>query len=114
MKDQIVFFRNRPEYRYRFRIHERLPIPPEGVERTPFQLRHHGYVGSSMPHKRARNERLLYIMKQESDPESQVASAWYLGMQYQEAGEISKAIEAYVRLIHVLRTKISGHRMDGS
>ncbi|MDP6957559.1 MAG: glycosyltransferase [Planctomycetota bacterium] len=95
VKDQVVFFRNRPEYRYRFRIHERLPIPPEGVERTPFSLRHHGYVGSSMPQKRARNERLLYIMKQDSDPESQVASAWYLGMQYREAGEISKAIEEF-------------------
>ena len=66
IKEQLVFFRNRPEYRYRFRIHERLPIPPEGVERAPFQLRHHGYVGSAMPEKHARNERLLYLMKKDS------------------------------------------------
>ena len=48
-----------------------------------------------MTAKHARNERLLYIMKKDADPESQVASAWYLGMQYREVGEVPKAIEEF-------------------
>jgi glycosyltransferase involved in cell wall biosynthesis len=95
IKDQLVFFRNRPGYRYRFRIHERLPISPDAVERTSFQIHHHGYVGSSMTEKHARNERLLHLMKKDSDPEGHVAAAWYLGMQYREAGETPKAIEEF-------------------
>ncbi len=94
-KDQVAFFRNRPEYRYRFRIHERLPIAPQNVERTPFRLSHHGYVASSLAGKRVRNERLLQLMKKDADPEAPVAAAWYLGMQYREAGETSKSIEEF-------------------
>ncbi len=95
IKEQLSFFRNRPEYRYRFRIHERVFIPPTGVERSPFRIRHHGYLGNTLPEKRVRNGRLLLKMKGDPDPEARVAASWYLGLQYRDTGDNAKALKEF-------------------
>lgn len=94
-KCQLAIFRNRADLRYRFRVHEHVPIDPAKVLRSDLRIVHHGYTPELLPAKRARNERLLELMKRDADPEARIAASFYLGQEHAREQRLERAVEEY-------------------
>jgi tetratricopeptide (TPR) repeat protein len=90
-------FRNRPQYRYRGRLHEQIAdtLPaylPERLEYTNVRIEHYGYLGAvrDAREKSRRNIELLQMQRQES--EATPFLHYNLGAEYAVAGEPAKAL----------------------
>jgi tetratricopeptide (TPR) repeat protein len=93
----LRIFRNRPEYRFRGRLHEqiadRLPgYLPERLESTGIRVEHYGYLGvvRDARGKSQRNIELLRLQQQESSPTPFLH--YNLGSEYLAAGEPALAL----------------------
>ncbi len=95
VRDQLSLFRNAPEHRFVYRIHERISVNPSRVERTPIRVTHHGYTPDAMPGKLERNRRLLERMKTDPDSMARVAASYYLGSQLENQHRLEEACREY-------------------
>lgn len=95
VKRQLAFFRNRPEHRYRFRVHENLTIDPSRIRLAPLRITHRGYTRELLPAKLERNRRLLEKMKLDDDPEARVAASYFLGREAARAGRGEEAFAEF-------------------
>jgi tetratricopeptide (TPR) repeat protein len=93
----LRIFRNRPEYRFRGRLHEqiadRLPgYLPERLESTGIRVEHYGYLGvvRDSREKSRRNIALLRLQQRESAPTPFLH--YNLGSEYLAAGEPALAL----------------------
>ncbi|HEY2439863.1 MAG TPA: glycosyltransferase [Solirubrobacteraceae bacterium] len=90
-------FRNRPEYRFKDRLHEQIAhtLPtylPGCVEQTPVRVEHYGYLGSfrEAKEKSQRNVELLRRQATESAPTPFLH--FNLGSEYAAAGDPASAV----------------------
>ncbi len=90
-------FRNRPQYRYRGRLHEQIAdtLPgylPERLEYTNVRIEHYGYLGAvrDAREKSRRNIELLRMQQQES--QATPFLHYNLGAEYAVAGEPALAL----------------------
>jgi len=90
-------FRNRPEYRFRGRLHEQITpsLPtylPERIAETSVRLDHYGYLGvvRDAKDKARRNIELLLAQQQESPDDAFLR--FNLGAEYSATGEHDKAL----------------------
>ncbi|HLJ96642.1 MAG TPA: glycosyltransferase, partial [Gemmataceae bacterium] len=93
--DQVRLFRNRPEIRWRYRVHEQiLPALREAghaIRFTEICLEHTGYQDAALlVRKTERNLRLLHLQEAE-DPDDPFI-LFNLGWVYQDTGQAAKAI----------------------
>jgi glycosyltransferase involved in cell wall biosynthesis len=99
----LRLFRNRPEYRFRGRLHEQIAVHlpaylPERLAQSPVRVNHYGYLGvvRDAKDKSRRNIDLLLAQERESAPGSLNSFFHYnLGSEYFAVGEIDKALEEY-------------------
>jgi glycosyltransferase involved in cell wall biosynthesis len=101
-------FRNRPQYRYRGRLHEQIAdtLPgylPERLEYTNVRIEHYGYLGAvrDAREKSRRNIELLQMQQQEG--ESSPFLHYNLGAEYAVAGEPAKALAELQRAWELLQ-----------
>ncbi|HEY7829855.1 MAG TPA: glycosyltransferase [Solirubrobacteraceae bacterium] len=100
-------FRNRPQYRYRGRLHEQIAstLPtylPERLEYTNVRIEHYGYLGAvrDAREKSRRNIELLR-MQQEEGPETPFLH-YNLGAEYAVAGDPAAALVELERAWEIL------------
>jgi glycosyltransferase involved in cell wall biosynthesis len=99
----LRLFRNRPEYRFRGRLHEQIAVHlpaylPERLAQSPVRVNHYGYLGvvRDAKDKSRRNIDLLLAQERESAPGSLNSFFHYnLGSEYFAVGEIDKALDEY-------------------
>jgi tetratricopeptide (TPR) repeat protein len=93
--DQVRLFRNRPEIRWRYRVHEQI-LPAvrasgHAVRFTDICLEHTGYTDAALlGHKSERNLRLLRL--QEMDDPDDPFTLFNLGWVYHDLGQSAQAL----------------------
>jgi glycosyltransferase involved in cell wall biosynthesis len=99
----VRLFRNRPEYRFRGKVHEQIsPSILDGGGRlgaTDLQLLHYGYMEARTQADASRNRRNIALLEQTLA--SEPGSAYFcakLGLEYQLAGDSALA-EVYLRRV---------------
>jgi tetratricopeptide (TPR) repeat protein len=102
-RDRLKVFRNRPEYRYRGRVHEKightLPLyAPRRIEQTSVRLQHYGYLKSVLDAKgkAQRNIRLLRVEVDENP--SDASLRFSLGSEYAAVGDNEAALPEFERV----------------
>ncbi len=88
---QVRLVRNRPQYRYRGRIHERiLSEPGSRVRAVPLKVYHYGYLDSELSGK-GKLKRNLRILREAVRQEPSDFNRFNLGMEYLRTGRLGQA-----------------------
>jgi glycosyltransferase involved in cell wall biosynthesis len=95
-------FRNRPEYRFRGRLHEQIAntLPgfiPERVEVSDVRVEHYGYLGVVRDEKEKSRRNLELLLKQSDEGVDTAFHHYNLGSEYSGAGDQAKALEHFER-----------------
>ncbi len=105
--DTLRVFRNRPQYRYRGRLHEQIAgtLPaylPERTEYTNVRIEHYGYLGAvrDSREKSRRNIELLRMQQAESPPTAFLH--YNLGAEHAVAGDPRAALQEFERAWELL------------
>ncbi len=101
-------FRNRPEYRFKDRIHEQiayaLPDIPERLEVTSVRIEHYGYLGVVREGKEKSARNIELLEKQVAEGGDSPFLHFNLGSEYGAVNEHEKALEhfraAWARMEH--------------
>jgi tetratricopeptide (TPR) repeat protein len=111
--DTLRVFRNRPQYRYRGRLHEQIAgtLPaylPERMEYTNVRIEHYGYLGAvrDSREKSRRNIELLRMQQAESPPTAFLH--YNLGAEYAVAGHPQAALTELERAWELLESDPDG------
>lgn len=75
----IRLFRNRPEYRYEGRIHERVQIPQQRIRVAPVKLFHYGYLKQVIHDREKRRRNLARLEAMAADQPDNPLLPYYLG-----------------------------------
>ena len=110
---QIRIFRNRPEIRYKRRIHEQL-VAENGIRALHMLdatgnlfILHTGYAGEAYAHKSATRRNLCLIQKELEEHPDDYELLGYLGDEYSSQGSIGDAVRSYRRAIHQMPPVLS-------
>ena len=94
-------FRNRPEYRFRGRLHEQMAhnLPgylPERIGHTQVRVEHYGYLGVVRDKKDKARRNLELLERQSAEGVDTAYHKFNLGSEYLALGEMEKACELLV------------------
>ncbi|HXD67427.1 MAG TPA: glycosyltransferase family 2 protein [Solirubrobacteraceae bacterium] len=98
VNNALRVFRNRPEYRFRDRLHEQIAhtLPtyiPGRVEQTPVRVTHYGYLGSVRDAKEKSQRNIELLRKQSAESPKTPFLHFNLGSEYIVAGDFNAAID---------------------
>ena len=93
-------WRNRPEYRFRGRLHEQFAyaLPgylPERLEQTDVRVEHFGYLGAVRDSKEKTRRNIELLQQQAADGVDTPFQAFNLGSEYGAIGEEKAALEQF-------------------
>src|SRR5436305_793539 len=105
----LRMFRNRPEYRFRGRLHEQFAyaLPgylPERLEHTNVRLEHYGYLGAVRDAKEKTRRNIELLEQQTADGVDTPFHAFNLGSEYGAVGEPEKALAEFEKAWKTLET----------
>jgi tetratricopeptide (TPR) repeat protein len=98
VNNALRVFRNRPEYRFKDRLHEQIAhtLPtyiPGRVEQTPVRVTHYGYLGSVRDAKE-KSQRNIELLRRQADESPKTPFLHFnLGSEYIVVGDVNAAIE---------------------
>ena len=98
VNNALRVFRNRPEYRFKDRLHEQIAhtLPtyiPGRVEQTPVRVTHYGYLGSVRDAKEKSGRNIELLRKQAAESPTTPFLHFNLGSEYIVVGDLNAAIE---------------------
>ena len=98
VNNALRVFRNRPEYRFRDRLHEQIAhtLPtyvPGRVEQTPVRVTHYGYLGSVRDAKEKSGRNIELLRKQAAESPKTPFLHFNLGSEYIVVGDLNAAID---------------------
>ncbi len=98
VNNALRVFRNRPEYRFRDRLHEQIAhtLPtyiPGRVEQTPVRVTHYGYLGSVRDAKEKSQRNIELLRKQSAESPKTPFLHFNLGSEYIVVGDFNAAID---------------------
>jgi tetratricopeptide (TPR) repeat protein len=98
VNNALRVFRNRPEYRFKDRLHEQIAhtLPtyiPGRVEQTPVRVTHYGYLGSVRDAKEKSQRNVELLRKQAAESPKTPFLHFNLGSEYIVVGALNAAIE---------------------
>ncbi len=98
VNNALRVFRNRPEYRFKDRLHEQIAhtLPtdiPGRVEQTPVRVTHYGYLGSVRDAKEKSQRNVELLRKQAAESPKTPFLHFNLGSEYIVVGKLDDAIE---------------------
>jgi tetratricopeptide (TPR) repeat protein len=98
VNNALRVFRNRPEYRFKDRLHEQIAhtLPtyvPGRVEQTPVRVTHYGYVGSVRDAKEKSGRNIELLRTQAAESPTTPFLHFNLGSEYIVVGDYNAAID---------------------
>ena len=98
VNNALRVFRNRPEYRFKDRLHEQIAhtLPtyvPGRVEQTPVRITHYGYLGSVRDAKEKSGRNIELLRKQAAESPRTPFLHFNLGSEYIVVGDLNAAID---------------------
>jgi tetratricopeptide (TPR) repeat protein len=98
VNNALRVFRNRPEYRFKDRLHEQIAhtLPtyvPGRVEQTPVRVTHYGYLGSVRDAKEKSGRNIELLRKQAAESPKTPFLHFNLGSEYIVVGDLNAAID---------------------
>jgi tetratricopeptide (TPR) repeat protein len=98
VNNTLRVFRNRPEYRFRDRLHEQIAhtLPtyiPGRVEQTGVRVTHYGYLGSVRDAKEKSRRNVELLRKQAAESPRTPFLHFNLGSEYIVAGDLASAVD---------------------
>ncbi|MGZ4293046.1 MAG: glycosyltransferase [Solirubrobacteraceae bacterium] len=98
VNNALRLFRNRPEYRFKDRLHEQIAhtLPtyiPGRVEQTAVRVTHYGYLGAVRDAKEKSQRNVELLRKQAAESPKTPFLHFNLGSEYIVAGDLSAALE---------------------
>src|SRR3954451_6182425 len=105
----LRIFRNRPEYRFRGRLHEQMAyaLPAyltERIEYTQLRIEHYGYLGVVRDAKDKSRRNLDLLLQQVAEGHESAFQRFNLGSEYLALGELSTAIGHFEKSWSMLET----------
>ncbi len=88
-------FRNRAQYRYRGRIHERVDVPSEDVRMTSLRILHYGYLRSMVGDRNKRSRNMELLEQAVAEQPDDMMMYYYLGNEYLARDRNEEAVTAY-------------------
>ncbi|HEX3690080.1 MAG TPA: glycosyltransferase [Solirubrobacteraceae bacterium] len=98
VNNALRVFRNRPEYRFKDRLHEQIAhtLPtyiPGRVEQTPVRVTHYGYLGSVRDAKEKSGRNIELLRQQAAESPKTPFLHFNLGSEYIVVGDLNAAID---------------------
>ncbi len=98
VNNALRVFRNRPEYRFKDRLHEQIAhtLPtyiPGRVEQTPVRVTHYGYLGSVRDAKEKSQRNVELLRRQAAESPKTPFLHFNLGSEYIVVGDLNAAID---------------------
>jgi glycosyltransferase involved in cell wall biosynthesis len=105
----LRMFRNRPEYRFKGRLHEQMAyaLPAylsERIEYTQLRIEHYGYLGVVRDSKDKSRRNLELLKQQVADGNESAFQSFNLGSEYLALAEIDTAIDHFEKSWRMLET----------
>jgi tetratricopeptide (TPR) repeat protein len=102
-------FRNRPEYRFKGRLHEQMAYALPGylterIEYTQLRIEHYGYLGVVRDAKDKSRRNLDLLLQQVADGREDAFQSFNLGSEYLALGEVDTAVEHFEKSWKMLET----------
>jgi tetratricopeptide (TPR) repeat protein len=96
----LRMFRNRPDYRFKDRIHEQIAhsLPgnmPERIEQPSVRIEHYGYLGAVRDSKEKSRRNIELLERQLADGEMSPFLCFNLGSEYAAAGDAEAALRQF-------------------
>ena len=98
VNNALRVFRNRPEYRFKDRLHEQIAhtLPtyiPGRVEQTPVRITHYGYLGSVRDAKEKSGRNIELLRTQAAESPKTAFLHFNLGSEYIVVGNLNAAVD---------------------
>jgi tetratricopeptide (TPR) repeat protein len=105
----LRMFRNRPEYRFKGRLHEQMAYALPGylserIEYTQLRIEHYGYLGVVRDSKDKSRRNLELLQQQVAEGTESAFQSFNLGSEYLALGEIDTAIGHFEKSWRMLET----------
>jgi tetratricopeptide (TPR) repeat protein len=105
----LRMFRNRPEYRFKGRLHEQMAYALPGylserIEYTQLRIEHYGYLGVVRDSKDKSRRNLELLQQQVADGMESAFQSFNLGSEYLALGELDTAIGHFEKSWQTLKT----------
>src|SRR3954470_20510155 len=105
----LRMFRNRPEYRFKGRLHEQMAYALPGylterIEYTQLRIEHYGYLGVVRDAKDKSRRNLELLERQVADGQESAFQSFNLGSEYLALGEFKTAIGHFEKSWSMLET----------
>ena len=105
----LRMFRNRPEYRFKGRLHEQMAYALPGylterIEYTQLRIEHYGYLGVVRDSKDKSRRNLELLQQQVAEGTESAFQSFNLGSEYLAVGEIETAIGHFEKSWQMLAT----------
>ncbi|MEA2346195.1 MAG: hypothetical protein QOF63_4364, partial [Thermoanaerobaculia bacterium] len=102
-------FRNRPEYRFKGRLHEQMAwaLPgylTERIEYTQLRIEHYGYLGVVRDAKDKSRRNLDLLLQQVADGQESAFQSFNLGSEYLALGELETAVDHFEKSWRMLES----------
>lgn len=104
----LRIFKNRPEYRYRGRLHEQISdaFPVQVAERfavAPVRIDHFGYLGAVRDAKEKSRRNIVLLERQRDEGDNSAFLHFNLGTEYGGTGDAAAALAEYDRAVAMLK-----------
>ena len=105
----LRMFRNRPEYRFKGRLHEQMAYALPGylterIEYTQLRIEHYGYLGVVRDAKDKSRRNLDLLLQQVADGQENAFQSFNLGSEYLALGELETAVDHFEKSWRMLET----------
>src|SRR4051794_25005043 len=105
----LRMWRNRPEYRFKGRLHEQMAYALPGylterIEYTQLRIEHYGYLGVVRDAKDKSRRNLDLLLQQVADGHENAFQSFNLGSEYLALGELETAVEHFEKSWRMLET----------
>ncbi|HZE03574.1 MAG TPA: glycosyltransferase, partial [Solirubrobacteraceae bacterium] len=115
VNNALRIFRNRPDYRFRDRLHEQIlhTLPtylPGRVQQTPVRLQHYGYLGSVREAKEKSRRNVELLRRQAAEGPLTAFLHFNLGSEYIITGELADAVD-HLQRAHAMLVQEGGMQL---
>src|SRR3954463_8364763 len=105
----LRMFRNRPEYRFKGRLHEQMAYALPGylterIEYTQLRIEHYGYLGVVRDAKDKSRRNLELLQQQVAEGMESAFQSFNLGSEYLALGELETSVEHFEKAWRMLET----------
>jgi tetratricopeptide (TPR) repeat protein len=105
----LRMWRNRPEYRFKGRLHEQVAYALPGylterIEYTQLRIEHYGYLGVVRDAKDKSRRNLDLLLQQVADGQESAFQSFNLGSEYLALGELETAVDHFEKAWRALET----------